>query len=879
VLNLSGRSGVWKAAGISALTTIVLVTLAYRLPTRMTVEMGNAPLSALLTDNFHDAEEGYRWTRGLSRIRFLDPGIATTARVDILLAGFRPRGSSPPLLVIESGGETLRATAERRAQHYELETRTEGIWRSTVEIAIRSDTFSPGGGDDRTLGVRVHEVQLELPKGAWPPLRELVAALALVLAGLVAVSRHRDSAAPGLIAAVGLAISAAAALAFARPWATIVIPALAVVLGGAFLVSRLAPRLGRVVVETTLGSASALGKGIRTLESRWALLVAVLAISGTVVAYWSRPRFEIDLGSGRADAVARRFAGFDQQGGVSFRRPLTGAALDLRDFGALSPWTVELRARNGATSNETIRGTLLRAGEVELTGELGAAWSRHRITLAAPALGWRSGYWIEFPSRGIWGELQIDSVVVDRGRSLPSLAAVSWVWTSAWIVMASLAACGLSSRNASLGSLPFLALIVAGLLLEPAIVPRVLPTFFLAAAVGLLLAALGRGLLSTISAEVSLPEVGAPALALSSFGFLLWFLSMAFPLYTGGHFGFHTAIAEEIWQGKFLLYYLPEPGSMLSRQPQWGNVIVPHSCLFHTIVSPFAAFPAMGFHMLTKLFLAALLFGMAVSSALLATRGGDARAGTYAAAVVVGLPTGYQLLGLGHLMTLFGCWAATLALGFITLVSDRLSERRVYAVALVLLSLCLLSYTGSLLFASLSLVAAAVLLLRRDPAVAKRLTSLLVAGWVVALVLYYGNWVLPFVRESVPTLVSNRVSGGSIDLASRLAAEPGKWAYTFGSSLVPLVGLAGLFRLRGRDRVFLACWAGVLVAFSVLDLGFNFLLKHHYFSFPAIAVGIALALRSLEKRGRWGWFVGSALLLYIYVSGLREAIFVSQGGV
>ena len=74
MFNLSVCSGVWKAAGASALGTILLLTLAYRLPTTSVVDMGDAVVGALLTDNFHDAEEGYRWTRGTSHMRFLDPG-------------------------------------------------------------------------------------------------------------------------------------------------------------------------------------------------------------------------------------------------------------------------------------------------------------------------------------------------------------------------------------------------------------------------------------------------------------------------------------------------------------------------------------------------------------------------------------------------------------------------------------------------------------------------------------------------------------------------------------------------------------------------------------------------------------------------------------
>ena len=168
MFNLPVRSGVWKAAGAGALGTLLLVTLAYRLPATMVVEMGNAPLSALLTNDFHDVEESYRWTRGTSRMRFLDPGASPTARVEILLAGFRPHSKPLPLLVIESGNETLRRRPERRTELFELETRTEGVWSSTLEVSLRSNTFSPGAEDNRSLGVRVHEARLVLPNGSGP---------------------------------------------------------------------------------------------------------------------------------------------------------------------------------------------------------------------------------------------------------------------------------------------------------------------------------------------------------------------------------------------------------------------------------------------------------------------------------------------------------------------------------------------------------------------------------------------------------------------------------------------------------------------------------------------------------------------------------------
>ena len=99
---------------------------------------------------------------------------------------------------------------------------------------------------------------------------------------------------------------------------------------------------------------------------------------------------------------------------------------------------------------------------------------------------------------------------------------------------------------------------------------------------------------------------------------LAWLAATTAPLYRGGHFVFHSSIAEEIWKGRFLLYYLPYPGSMLSQQAQWGNVIVPHPALYHTLAAPLAALPHAAFFVAEKVLLALLLAAMVWACAALA---------------------------------------------------------------------------------------------------------------------------------------------------------------------------------------------------------------------------------------------------------------------
>src|SRR5262249_15142150 len=150
-------------------------------------------------------------------------------------------------------------------------------------------------------------------------------------------------------------------------------------------------------------------------------------------------------------------------------------------------------------------------------------------------------------------------------------------------------------------------------------------------------------------------SVAAPVLAAAVVGFTGWLCATSFPLYRGGHFVFHSSISEEIWKGRFLIYYLPFPGSMLSQQAQWGNIVVPHPCLEQTLLAPLAALPQPWFHQAEKVVLALWLAGLVLVAAALAERVAGSRAAAWAAAVTACLVPSYQLLGLGHLMTILGC--------------------------------------------------------------------------------------------------------------------------------------------------------------------------------------------------------------------------------
>ena len=890
--------GSWKAGGTAVLLTLVSVALAYQLPAVLEFDLGRRFPSALAIENFHDTEQGYRWSRAASRIVFRDPGGFRDAVVELELSGFRPPAPErrePPLVVVEAAGESVRVRPPRRGiEWYALDARTSGWWSSDVDIHLRSETFSPGAGDDRALGVRVHRVRLTLPgltdwtdwTGALtaPPLRQLLLSIVIVALVFQSCPPRPTMQSKPLVAACAIGLVLAGGFAFARVSTTLLVPIVAAVLVALTLVRFLTPSVARFANDVFRASVRSLLETVSGLARGRGAILALLTIIGVWASYRSTPHVEIDLGSGTTAEIAQRFGPLDREGDVTFRRARVGATLDLRDFGSGSPWTIAIHASatgtntSGPSRPSGTSGVLMRIAGHDLVANVTPNWARYELDVPASSTGWRSAHVLTFPGLGAGTVLRIDRVEIERGGSFPALRSLVLVLGATLLVSAAL-------RSTTAGAI-FAIFIVTALVREPVVTIPFLPTLFLGAIATLFLGAGARGFVDVAARRKFLPELSPLAVSIALGGFTLWFAALASPLYAGGHYGFHTNIAEEIWHGRFLHYYLPYPGSMLSRQPQWDHLIVPHSCMFHTVAAPFAALPRPWFHVVTKLFLASLLFGISLATALVATRMASARAAAYAAFASVFVPTGFQLLGLGHLMTLFSTWASTLALGFIVIHIDELRERAVFGWTLALVSLCFVSYTGTLVFASITLVAACAVLYTRHPELAKRLSSLIVIGWGVSFLLYYIHWTLPFVRDSLPALLSGSGSEAGIDVLARVSSQPGKLAYTFGSPLVPVVGLIGLVGLIGpsparaghaQRGVLLVSWGGILVVFSALDVLFNFLLKHHYFTYPVIAVGIGLALGWLHEKS-WLFRVITAVFVVSLVwMGLQEAVAVARG--
>ncbi|MEO8499738.1 MAG: hypothetical protein ABI565_02400, partial [Vicinamibacteria bacterium] len=849
-----------------AALALVLAAAAFQGSGRMTLSAATPILSSATFHDFYPLEDGLRWSGARSTIVFPETGPGIPVRVEIVLSGWRPAGVAAPRVTVTAGGKSVTGTPGAGAEVMSLETRTGGFWRSDLEVEIRSDTFSPGQGDSRTLGVRVEEARLvPLSRGArWPPLGALEGAVVSSL--LAAFVLGRAGASPRSAERFGFLSGAAiaAAHALARPWAGLALTPIVALLLTIAALTILMPRATQWIGDLAKACAGALGNGLRRLRDPHAATLSCLGLLLVTLAYRAQPRIDIDLGTGREIAVAQGFGSFVGKGGETARWTPRGARLDLSDFGGGAAWRIEVRASlDGAPRDVAV----LRAGDRELVMPLvESKWAESGLTAPAP-LGWRSGLVLTFP--GGSDLLRIDRVTIDRGASWPPGRVLAAVVIIGCLPLVAFGAAGLSvaaGRAASALLLIGSAVALAG---EPlAAIPFVF-RFLAIVGAGALLAAFVKGLASRFDEGQRLVPRSV-AIAAAAAGFVAWLTATAFPFYRGGHFVFHSSIAEEIWKGRFLIYYLPFPGSMLSEQAQWGKIVMPHPALYQTLVAPLSALPRPWFYFSEKVLLSLLFASLVLMASVVADRVSGERAAAFTAILFAGLVPGFQLLGLGHLMTILGVWTSSLALPWLMFKVDDLGRFRTWLGTAWLFTFCFLSYTAALLFTGAVLVWVILVSARSNFTRARSVFTMLVVASTFAFLLYYVHWTLPFLMQSVPKILGGAGLGGAAaeatPLLSRLALEPGKLSYSYGSMLIPLIGAFSLLWLpKSWDRLILLSWMGILFFVGGIDLFFNFLLKHHYYVMLPVAVGLGTLAARMEAR--WGRAPAIAMTLVVVALG------------
>lgn len=133
----------------------------------------------------------FSWTSGHAEIRVPNIDRTRPYRVSFRIRAGRSATTEPPphLIVSVDAVPRLRTETSNARQDYAVEVPTDN--RSTLVVAIDlSDTFVPGPGDPRELGVVVEQVDIVPVDGRWRPTPyvALLVALATMAAAAVAVA-------------------------------------------------------------------------------------------------------------------------------------------------------------------------------------------------------------------------------------------------------------------------------------------------------------------------------------------------------------------------------------------------------------------------------------------------------------------------------------------------------------------------------------------------------------------------------------------------------------------------------------------------------------------------------------------------------------------
>jgi hypothetical protein len=444
-----GRGGFRDTVLLAALTAAA-VTAAYQVARPVVVSFDAAWPTPVSTRGVFPVENGFRWTSGPSAMRVAGPGPRRAVTVQATVSAWRPRGAPPTQARLSTGGASALAVVGPAPAELSVTTETGASAWGEVEVRFESDTFAPGSGDPRRLGVRVHRLRVAPVSGplapGWPPPLPVAWAVAAVLLAWQAMARTVAESRHARRAGIAAALAIAAGLALARAWTVWLLPVMAAAGAVWVVLAALRPR-PLVTAARTLGEAAVhFGQAVRALDARRLAALAVLAAAAVTAAYRLQPVVVIPVGDGRETAFEHGLGSFDSVDGVRLRHLVGRATLDLRDLGA-GDWRVSVTA---AAPGEPRALALASAGGRTLEAPLGPAWSRHTLAVHAPA-GWRSGVVLELPGSrrdDIW----VREVHVDRGAAWPSLRIVTLACVTGVLLAVALLAAGVESRPAWIGA-------------------------------------------------------------------------------------------------------------------------------------------------------------------------------------------------------------------------------------------------------------------------------------------------------------------------------------------------------------------------------------------------------------------------------------------
>ncbi|NWJ97404.1 MAG: hypothetical protein HXX20_16595 [Chloroflexi bacterium] len=326
---------------------------------------------------------------------------------------------------------------------------------------------------------------------------------------------------------------------------------------------------------------------------------------------------------------------------------------------------------------------------------------------------------------------------------------------------------------------------------------------------------------------------------------------------------------------------------------QWGlSFSLPYSPLFYLFAAPLARiWPTHDPNLLAAVNL--LVTWLEASSIFLiyiiaceAYRGVWAkRAGNIAAALYGFYPLSFLLFSDGGYNSILAHWLTLLFVALLFKSFNRVSSLWLNVALVISLAAALLAHTSTLLLLGSLMVVSTLLFFLQTLAkgntptekkglnssgLVVRLSLVSLGGFGLAFALYYGWYIIPFVRDSLPTLLSKFSNGGIGQERKLLGTEllsgfwPQLWEhfrlFPFLLTLMALVFLSP-FRPKSISQtarlaeyarrevwLFWLAWLVVFLLFALLDLKVNLLQKHMLFAAPLLCLGTGFALSLL-----WEW--------------------------
>lgn len=195
------------ALGLAAVSVaLLLVRWAVAPPKTFTLDLGDPNLS---TSHFYPPEKsdtiGFRWSRTTSAISI--PALATSQLITITLNPARPVGSPTAHFRLSLGSQDL-GSYEAQAGWTTYTTTVGPGLSPDIRLIIDSETFYPGPGDRRKLGMAIAEISTAPREGRaglrLPPYLWLIATILIPVCGIILGTRR--SLYYGVVAGVGAAI-------------------------------------------------------------------------------------------------------------------------------------------------------------------------------------------------------------------------------------------------------------------------------------------------------------------------------------------------------------------------------------------------------------------------------------------------------------------------------------------------------------------------------------------------------------------------------------------------------------------------------------------------------------------------------------------------